>query len=130
MDLLTILLSFAAITTCLMLYWAGVKALNNRAISVYGYHPINIKTGLVSMAAYVIAISGIFMGGDNAQIGLIISLLIFVFLLIRVALKTSFITMLLALPLLAIGGLGLLLVVALIYLVFAQNKENKSQQTS
>ncbi|MBX9906081.1 MAG: hypothetical protein K2Y31_17175 [Burkholderiales bacterium] len=82
------------------------------------------------MAAYVVAITGISMGGSNVDVGIIASLLIFFSLFIRVAFKASFFIAILALPLLMIGGLGLLAITAILYLIFGQNKESKAQQTN
>ena len=125
MDLFIVLASLGAFALIVWLYHVSVTALNQRAEATYRYRPINITSSLVATAAYVVTIVGILMGGDNVAVGLVTGLLLFLFLFLRVASKTSLLVAFLAFPLLAIGGLGLLIIIVLLYLVFGQKKQEK-----
>jgi len=120
MNLLLILIAIGLVA---LLCKVSADALNLRAEANYGYRPINLSTSLFATSACLVGVIG---GLVIGAAGLVAGLLLFLFLLFRVATKTSLLVALLSLPLFAIIGMGPVIVIGLLYLMAGQkDQENK-----
>lgn len=127
MELLVILSTIAAIVLFIIFYRACINALNVRAEEKYGFRPLSISMCLLATVPYLIILAAMLLGGDNLPIGVFAGFAVLMMIFIRIARKSSLATALLALPLLAIAGLGVILIMLLLYLVFGQKKEGQPQ---
>ena len=126
MDLLAILAGAGAVVLFVGIYRAGVHRLNERSQAKHGYKPINVMTCIIATSAYAVMLIGTVMGGDNVTTGVFAGLCLFALAFVIVGIKSSLPVALLSLPLLAIAGLGVIVVVLLLYLILGQKKKLES----